>query len=529
MFKNPLIAVISVVVFALFVGCQPKKSVQGEKVGPDVVRPEPAIVEQNGDDVAKAVEPNETMTVAVEAEETVSEEPDVRQVEEPVVETIEGATADIRGEQPEVVVRPEEIEQGEAAVDEVGEPNEAEVEKGIPDSEESVPVEEEPDSADVVAVEQIEEEPGSVDMVEVEPNDATTEDVNDVVEQVADTIPTTDDVAVEPNEPAETDANDTAVSSVEPNEPNEPDADDVTIPVVEPNEAEVNDVVVDIVEPNAPDVSDANAVTEANDVDPQKKVTFHDKFSWLFKDYVKFKGLVDYKGLTRKQPQLKAVLRELASLDRKEYESWPKADKIAFWINAYNLKMIQIITQHYPIQAKSTYTRLIWGANSIRHIGDDFKAREKFLVMDEEFTLQRIERELFRKEFDDPRIFLAMSQGCVSGPPLSKEPYRGETLDKQLDAQVKRFILDNDLAFKIDKKDGKVYLSMFLSDNKDMYGSEFGKKFAIERKFRDQSATHRAVLNFLTGYLPEGVVSFLETGNYEIKHIQITWTVNGAP
>jgi hypothetical protein len=112
---------------------------------------------------------------------------------------------------------------------------------------------------------------------------------------------------------------------------------------------------------------------------------------------------------------------------------------------------------------------------------------------------------------------------------LSKEPYRGETLDRRLNTQVKRFLSDNPLAFKIDKPNKKVYLSAFFSAKQGMYGSEFLKKYAIDRKFRDQEPAKRAVLNFLTRYLPESVVSFLETGNYSVDYIVINWTVNAAP
>ncbi len=541
MFKNPLIPLISVVVLASFAGCTPKQARKGKNLEPQVAQTEPVKAAEAAADRVETepetTEPNETMTVSTEPEETVPQDnqPVESQPEESVEDTPDTVTREIDIEQPEYAPEQQQTQPEQILVVEGDEPNDAPADETLIEGGQTEPVADEPDVAETV---------------EVEPNEPAAEDAGDRgqgVTRLGDARGA--DVTVESNElnePNEVDANDPAVPAVEPDdsngvdandvpvatvEPNEPDGvepNDVTVPAVEPNQPDANDVTVDVVEPDKPDPN-ATAVPEANDVEPQHKVAFHEKFAWVFEDYVKFSGLVDYDTLTRKQPQLKALLRQLGDLDRKEYESWSRADKIAFWINAYNLKMIHVITENYPIRPKSRIRILWWGKDDIRHIGLEDIKKKKFLVMDEEFTLKRIEDEFFRKQFKDPRIFLAISQGCVSGPPLSKKPYRGETLDKQLESQVRRFLLNNDLAFKLDRGGRKVYISSFLGDNKDMYGSEFLDKYAIDRKFRDQDPATRAVLNFLSVYLPEDVVSFLETGNYVVDYMVINWTVNAAP
>ena len=261
---------------------------------------------------------------------------------------------------------------------------------------------------------------------------------------------------------------------------------------------------------------------------PRPVVSFHDRCADILTNFVDDKAMVDYRALKRKKLQLKQVLDEFDNLDPNEYNSWPREDKIAFWINAHNIQMLKIIADNYPIQS-SRILRVVWGPNSIRHIPPRSKIgvskwdEYKFLVMDEEFTLSEIERRFFRKEFKEPRVFLALSHASLSSPPLRNEPYYGSKLYKQLDDQAKKF-LSRPLAFKINKKKQTVYLSAILQPN--WYGREFVSKYRTDKKFKDQQPAVRAVLNFLTNYITEQDVSFLETENYSIKYINYDWTLN---
>ncbi|MHC4190994.1 MAG: DUF547 domain-containing protein [Planctomycetota bacterium] len=265
---------------------------------------------------------------------------------------------------------------------------------------------------------------------------------------------------------------------------------------------------------------------EPDKVEPPPAASFHDKCAEVLKNFVNAQGMVDYKTLRRKRLDLKALLDEFDNLDPNEYSSWPKADKIAFWINAYNIQMLKIITDNYPIKS-SRFLRIFpgWGPKSILHIKGIW-TDHKFLVMDEEFTLAEIEKRFFRKEFADSRIFFALNRASLSGPPLRNEPYYGEKLNKQLEDQVKRF-LSSPHAFRIDKAKQRVYLSALFQ--KTEYGQEFISKYGIDKKFKDQQPATRAVLNFITNYVSGPVVSFLEVGNYSVQYIRYDWTINDRP
>jgi len=306
----------------------------------------------------------------------------------------------------------------------------------------------------------------------------------------------------------------------------EPEPNDVELSSVEPEKGVVGPDEVVPAEPEPNEVEPASVEPnniEPNDLELKPTMSFHDKCAEILKNFVDDEGMVDYKKLRRKRLELKALLEEFDTLDPNVYRSWPKEDKIAFWLNAYNIQMLKIITDNYPIQS-SRILRLYpgWGPNSILHIKGIW-TNYKFLVMDEEFTLSEIDKRFFRKEFDDPRIFFAISNAGLSSPPLRNEPYYGYKLNEQLDNQVKRF-LSSPLAFRIGKEKQRVYLSSLFQSSS--YGKEFLSKFSIDKKFKDQEPAIRAVLNFITNYVSGDKASFLEVGNYSVKFMKYDWTIN---
>ncbi len=305
--------------------------------------------------------------------------------------------------------------------------------------------------------------------------------------------------------PVQAEPNAVEPAGVEPNAPE---------PVgVEPSEPEPNEAKPAVLE---------SAKVEPNDSRPDSAALFHAKCAEIFKGFVDGRGMVNYEGLRRKRLELRAVLDRYGNPGRKEYESWLREDKIAFWINVYNLQKLSIVTDNYPIEPSSRILTIYWGPSSIRHIEEKI-SRHKFLVMDEEFTFAAIEKRFFRGEFGGPRIFFALSSACRSSPLLRNEPYCGRRLNEQLDDQARRF-LSNPLGFRIDREKQKVYLSALFQQS--AYGKEFARKFAIDRKFKDFPAATRAVLNFITNYVSKQDVSFLETGNYTIEYMTYDWTIN---
>ena len=352
-------------------------------------------------------------------------------------------------------------------------------------------------------------------------------------------IPNLEPTKAEPNlfepariEPSEVETNEAEPVETEPNEvgPIDIEPNKIEPQLVEPNgtestKAEPNEPETVGMEPNEPEfIKD-----EPNDVKPPLKVTIHDKCDSILSSFVDDKGKVDYRKLKLKRESLKQLLDEFTELNPNEYKSWPKEDKIAFWINVYNLHLLQIIIDNYPIESYRWLHLLPgWEPDSIRHVNKRIGGinKQKFIVMDEEFTLEEIEQRFFRKQFDEPRAFFALSHATLSSPPLRNEPYYGGKLNKQLDDQAKNF-LSSPLVFKIDGKRQKVYLSAMLQPR--WFGSEFIGKYGTDKKFKDQEPAVRAVLNFLTNYISEQDKNFLEIENYTVEYMRYNWRLNDNP
>jgi len=261
---------------------------------------------------------------------------------------------------------------------------------------------------------------------------------------------------------------------------------------------------------------------QGGDRAPKPATYFHDKCKYIMETFVDDKGMVDYQELREKRFELRALLEEFNRLDPTEYKAWSRDDRIAFWINVYNLEKLKIVADNYPIKPTSRILAVYWGPFSLRHIEDKITSH-KFLAMDEQFTFGRIEKRFFSEEFGDPRIFFALTSACVSSPPLRNEPYYGWKLNEQLEDQIRKFI-SNPVAFDIDRERQIVSLSAMFELSS--HGKEFLNQYATDKKFKEHPPVTRAVLNFITNYISREDVSFLEVGNYSVKYMKYDWTIN---
>ena len=300
-------------------------------------------------------------------------------------------------------------------------------------------------------------------------------------------------------------------------------------PDVQPPQMKTEDIhpqpepIVVTQEPNEPNDAEPvgpNVATEPNTAD------FHNFCAGIFKNYVNEKGLVNYASLRRKGITiLRNVVRQFATVDPNEYKSLPRADKIAFWINAYNVNKLAAVVENYPIES-TTINRWWWGAKSFQHIWPKVKIY-KFLVMDEEFSFATVENDILGKEFDDPRILFALTQLTLSSPVLYNQPYYGKNLDAVLDEHIKSF-LAGPYGLKIGREASVVYLPSVLHPRFSNYGRRFITKFGTDKKFKDKSEDVRAVLNFVSKYVSEKQKDFLERKNYTVKYNKYDWTLNDS-
>jgi len=296
---------------------------------------------------------------------------------------------------------------------------------------------------------------------------------------------------------------------------------------IEPARIETADVNCSDVEPVAVEASDVNLpeVRLAEIAPPDVNQFFvnplYERWAQVLSTYVDSNGLVDYKVLRRKRVELIAAVRELGSVRVSEYYIWDDEERMAFWINVYNACTLKVVIDNYPIKP-SRYKIFFYPRNSIMHIYKPWTKYE-FQIMREKYTLREIERGILLRQFDEPRVCLALSYASLSSPMLRTEPYSGRTLDRQLDEQVKAFILSQ-RGFRIDRNERTVYVSAIFKDSQ--YGSCFISRYGTDEMFVDKEPAERAVLNFISDYVSRKDRDFLIRKNYTVKYMKYDWRLN---
>ena len=180
----------------------------------------------------------------------------------------------------------------------------------------------------------------------------------------------------------------------------------------------------------------------------------HKLFNDLLKKYVDDQGMVDYKGFASENGRLKVYLDALEKNGPND-QHWSQLEQLAYWINAYNAFTIQLILDYYPVE-------------SIKDIGANVKIPFvntawdiKFIkIGGEELSLNNIEHNIIRKNFDEPRIHFALVCAAQSCPKLRNEAYAAASLDEQLTDQAKFFLSNSE---KNELSENEIKLSKIFS------------------------------------------------------------------
>lgn len=169
-------------------------------------------------------------------------------------------------------------------------------------------------------------------------------------------------------------------------------------------------------------------------------------------------ALVDYAGWA-KDPRHAEALRLLQSVNP---DTLAGQDAMAFWINAYNLLTIDLITQHAEIA-------------SIKDLGSLFKSPWKtyqWAIGGRTYTLDDIEHNNLRKR-GDPRVHMALVCASLSCPDLRAEAYTADRLDSQLDTQAQLFLNNTTKGLAITSA------GLVLSPILKWYAEDFGGKEGV--------------------------------------------------
>ncbi len=264
---------------------------------------------------------------------------------------------------------------------------------------------------------------------------------------------------------------------------------------------------------------DASAVAITKTGEETSLPLLNASFVSIFSEYVDPAGQVDYPRLRRQRLELYHAIQKIADVSQEIYDKCDKNEKLAFWINTYNLCTLKAVIDNYPIKRNRWIS--VFYPLGVKHI-PNLWTQHYFWVLGRQYNLREIEQEIIINEFNDVRACFAITYCTKSSPPLRNEPYVGRVLENQLNDQVVRFIR-NGQAININQSSKVIAFSPVFK----LYSSFFVRKFSGIRMYRTLSDEERCFLIFLKDYLGEEDVRFLKTQKVTVSYPAYDWSLNG--
>jgi hypothetical protein len=219
----------------------------------------------------------------------------------------------------------------------------------------------------------------------------------------------------------------------------------------------------------------------------------HSAFTTVLKKHVSGES-VDYAGLKKSPDQLGAYINSLASVSESEFKGWNEDQEKAFLINLYNAATLKLIVDHYPLK-------------SIKDIGSPW-GKKVVKLFGSERSLDYVEHDLLRKNYNDPRIHFGVNCASIGCPALRAEAFQATKLDAQLDEQARKFLGDSSKN-RLDKKQGVLYLSSIF----DWFKGDFVKKSGSVEKF-------------VAPYFNDADAKAIRSSTFRIKYTDYDWNLN---
>lgn len=219
------------------------------------------------------------------------------------------------------------------------------------------------------------------------------------------------------------------------------------------------------------------------------------KYDKVLSRYVTDDGLVNYKGI-KDDNDFPEIVKYFNETDPDTLQT--DNDRLAFWINAYNVFVISGVIEAYPVES-------VLKIGTIPH---SFFRLKRFKTRHGKITLTTLENKKIRESFSDPRIHFAINCASAGCPKLISKAYMGEILDQQLEERTVAFINNKNKNY-LDREKRILYLSRIFK----WYEGDFTKE-------------HASLENYITKYLNKDNADFLTENSVKIEFLEYDWNLN---
>ena len=204
----------------------------------------------------------------------------------------------------------------------------------------------------------------------------------------------------------------------------------------------------------------------------------------FLKKYVQ-SGSVDYQKLSENSADLESLVSFVAKASLTNFSD---LEKEAFYINAYNLLVINQVLENYPV-------------NSPQAVGGFFDVK-KHLVSNEKITLNALEKEKLLAATQDPRLHFVLVCAAKGCPKIANFAYLPDALETQLEERT-RLALNDPEFIRVNESNKKAELSEIFT----WYKQDFQKNGS-------------SVLDFINKYRTQ------KLEGYQIGSYTYDWTLN---
>ncbi|MFD3001572.1 DUF547 domain-containing protein [Pontibacter toksunensis] len=231
----------------------------------------------------------------------------------------------------------------------------------------------------------------------------------------------------------------------------------------------------------------ANAALTLRTITVLADDAFYTNFSQLLQKHVAG-GQVNYRSLQKDKAALQQLVQQTSNYNLKNTSA---AERKAFYINAYNVLVLQQVLSNYPLK-------------SVMDVPGFFD-KQKFNVAGERLTLNEIEKQKLIAPYKDARLHFALVCAAKSCPPLLNKAYTPAQVEAQLEAQTKETLQDPTF-IKVQANGKKVLVS------------EIFKWY--EQDFKQEASSVSAYINkYRSNPLPPG---------YKLGYYIYSWNLNDS-
>ena len=193
----------------------------------------------------------------------------------------------------------------------------------------------------------------------------------------------------------------------------------------------------------------------------------------------------DYGALRANLDDVELLNGYIETLAGSKLSALPRDEKFAAYANLYNALTIRLVVENYPIDSITKIRPSLFAVGPWK--------KDLVTVEGKDLSLDDIEHDILRKEFDDPRVHYAINCASMGCPNLQPEAWTADTLDAGLEAAARDYI--NHPRGVTIRSDGRLQISTIYRWFKEDFGGNEEGVIAHLLKFADDGLTMKIKAN----------------------------------